>query len=93
MSKVKAVPDGYSTVTPLLNVKGAAEAIDFYKHAFGAEERSRMPGPNGAIMHCELRIGNSVVMLSDAMVNPPTQSSLHLYVEDADALWKQATEA
>jgi uncharacterized glyoxalase superfamily protein PhnB len=93
MSKVKAVPQGYQTVTPFLNVKGASEAIEFYKKAFGAEERSRMPGPSGAIMHAELQLGTSVIMMSDAMTNPPTQTSLHIYVDDCDALWSRATAA
>jgi len=94
MPQVKAVPDGYHTVTPFLNVKGAAEAIDFYKKAFGAEERGgRAPGPNNTIMHSELKIGDSTVMVADAMMGPPTQASLHLYVPDADASWKRATEA
>jgi len=93
MSNVKAVPPGYSTVTPFLNIKGAAEAMDFYKKALGAEERARMMGPNNTVMHAELKIGNSIVMISDAMMNPPTQASLHLYVEDCDKWWKRATEA
>jgi len=93
MSTVKAVPAGYSTVTPFLNVKGAADAIEFYKKAFGAEERARAPGPNGSIMHAEIKIGDSIVMLSDALQNPPTQSNIHLYVDDADALWQRATAA
>jgi uncharacterized glyoxalase superfamily protein PhnB len=93
MPNVKAVPDGYGTVTPQLNVKGAAEAIDFYKKAFGAEEKTRVPGPNGAIMHAEIKIGGSVMMLTDAMRNPPTQSNHHLYVEDVDSWWKRATSA
>jgi PhnB protein len=90
----KAIPDGYQTVTPSLNLKGAAEAIQFYQDAFGAKERGgRAPGPNGTIMHAELEIGNSVVMLADAMMGPPTQVSFHLYVEDADALFQRATRA
>ena len=93
MAQVKAVPDGYGTVTPFLNVNGAAEAIEFYKKAFGAEERARMPGPNNTIMHGEIKIGTSIVMISDAMTNPPTQASLHLYVDDADAWWKRAQTA
>jgi uncharacterized glyoxalase superfamily protein PhnB len=93
MSNVKAVPQGYSTVTPFLNIKGAAEAIDLYKRAFAAEERGRAPGPNNTIMHAEIKIGNAVVMLSDAMMSPPTQSSLHLYVEDCDKWFKRATDA
>jgi PhnB protein len=93
MAKVNAVPAGFHTVTPFLNVKGAAEAIAFYKKAFGAEERSRMPGPNNMIMHAEIKIGDSIVMISDAMQMPPTQSSLHLYVDDCDAVWQRATAA
>jgi uncharacterized glyoxalase superfamily protein PhnB len=93
MAQVKAVPEGYRTVTPFLNVKGAAEALEFYKKAFGAEEKTKMPGPNNTIMHSEIRIGDSLVMVSDAMMNPPTQSSIHLYVPDADATWKRATGA
>jgi PhnB protein len=94
MAQVKAVPDGFRTVTVDLNLKGAAEAIEFYQQAFGAEEhRPPMPGPNNTVMHAELKIGNSIVMLADAMMGPPTQSSCHLYVEDADAWWKRATAA
>jgi PhnB protein len=93
MAQVKAVPPGYGTVTPFLNIKGASEAIEFYKKTFGAEERTRMVGPNNMIAHCELKIGNSIVMISEAMMNAPTQSSLHLYVEDCDALWSRATAA
>jgi len=93
MAKVKPIPDGYGTVTPFLNVNGAAEAIEFYKKAFGAEERARMPGPNNKLMHAEIKIGNSIVMLSDAMMSPATQSNIHLYVEDVDAAWKRAVDA
>ncbi len=93
MSKVKAVPDGYTTVTPFLNIKGAAEAIEFYKKAFGAEEKSKAFGPDGKVMHAELRFGNALVMFAESMMNPPTQSSIHLYVDDADAMWKRATAA
>jgi uncharacterized glyoxalase superfamily protein PhnB len=93
MANVKAVPDGYSTVTPFLSINGAADAIAFYKKAFGAEERARMPGPDGKIMHAEIRIGDSVVMVSDAIMGSPTQAGIHLYVDDADAWWKRATAA
>jgi uncharacterized glyoxalase superfamily protein PhnB len=93
MAKVKAIPEGYATVTPFMRIKGAAQAIDFYKKAFGAEERGRMAGPDGAIMHAEVKIGNSIIMLSEAMMGPPTQSGCHLYVEDVDAAWKRATDA
>jgi uncharacterized glyoxalase superfamily protein PhnB len=87
------VPQGYGTVTPFLNIKGASEAIEFYKKAFGAEEKARMLGPNNMIMHAELQLGTSVVMVADAMMNPPTTAALHLYVEDADAMWTRATNA
>ena len=90
---VKAIPDGYSSVTPFLTVKGAAKMIDFLKQAFGAEEVMRMPGPGGAVMHAEVNVGNSRLMLSEAMQNPPSQSSFYLYVNDADAMYKRALAA
>jgi PhnB protein len=93
MAKVKAIPDGYHTVTPYLNIKGADKAIELYKKAFGAEELHRMPGPGGAIMHAEVRIGDSVVMLGEAMMQPPTSSSRELGVADADAAYKRAVDA
>jgi PhnB protein len=93
MAEVKAIPDGYRTVTPFLSVDGASEAIDFYKKAFGAEEKSRLPGPDGRVLHAELKIGDSIVMLSDAMIGQPLTAGIHLYVTDADALWARATGA
>jgi PhnB protein len=81
------------TVTPFLNVKGAEDAIDFYKRAFGAEERLRMPNPDGSIMHAELVIGDSIVMLSEVSRMPETRSSIHLSVADCDALFQQAVSA
>ena len=93
MSKVKPIPDGYHTLTPYLCIKGAAQAIEFYKKAFGAEEKVRMAGPNGAVMHAELRIGDSMLMLSDAIQDPPSLSSLFLYVADVDAAFSRATAA
>jgi PhnB protein len=93
MSKVQAVPEGYHTVTPYLTIKGAAKAIDFYKKAFGAEELSRMPGPEGAVMHAEIKIGDSIVMVSDPMMNPPSVSSVFLYVGDVDSSFKRAVDA
>ena len=95
-------PKGYHSVTPSIIVRGAAEAIDFYKRAFGAEEVTRMPGPDGKLMHAEIRIGDSVIMLGDENeawgVRSPltlngTASSLHLYVPDADAAFARAIEA
>jgi PhnB protein len=99
---VQPVPEGYQTVTPYLAVDDAAEAIEFYKRAFGAKERVRMDAPDGKIGHAELEIGDSLVMLSDpfpqASTKPPkelggTSASVFLYVEDADALTKQAIDA
>jgi PhnB protein len=99
---VKKIPDGYSAVTPYLTVKGAAQALEFYKKAFGAEEVMRMPMPDGKIAHAEIRIGGSVVMLHDESpqwnaFSPQTigdsGSSIMLYVHDVDAVFKRAVEA
>jgi PhnB protein len=99
---VKPVPEGYRTITPYLAVDGAAEAIEYYKKAFGAKERGRMDVPGGKIGHAELEIGDSLVMLSDALPQFSTRSpkelggtsvSVHMYVEDVDAVVKQAIEA
>jgi PhnB protein len=90
---VKPIPDGFHSVTPELNVQGAAKLIDFLKQAFGAEEIMRMPGPGGGVMHAEVRIGDSVLMLADAMRDPPMPSSLFLYVKDVDAAHRKAVQA
>jgi PhnB protein len=90
---VKPIPDGFHSVTPELNVKGAAKLIDFMKQAFAAEEVMRMPGPGGALMHAEVRIGDSIVMLMDAMREPPMPGSIFLYVNDVDAVYKRALQA
>src|SRR6185503_7252111 len=82
-STVKPIPDGYHTLTPYLIVKGAAEAIGFYKSALGATELFRMPGPDGKIGHAEIKIGDSPIMLAD---ESPEMS----YVEDVDAVFKKA---
>ena len=98
----RPIPEGYHTVSPALAIDGAADAIDFYKRAFGATERYRMPSPDGKIAHAELEIGDSVVMLSDpfpqSTVKAPTalggtSVSIFLYVEDVDALFQQAIDA
>jgi uncharacterized glyoxalase superfamily protein PhnB len=100
MAKVKAIPEGYSTVTPSLIMKDAAKAIDFYKSAFGAKERLRMPGPDGRIMHAEISIGNSIVMLGEEMMGSKSAETLgaspigfYVYVEDVDAAFKKAVSA
>jgi PhnB protein len=90
---VKPIPDGYHSVTPQLNVKNAAKLIDFMKQAFGAEERMRMPGPGGALMHAEVKIGDSIVMMSDAVREAPMPGSIFLYVEDVDAVYQRALRA
>lgn len=83
----------YHTVTPFLNVRGANDAIEFYKKAFGATERLRMPNPDGTIMHAELIIGDSTIMLSEVNRLPESRSAIHLTVPDCDALFEQALSA
>ncbi len=99
---VKPIPDGYSSVTPYLYVRSAAEAIAFYEKAFGAVEVMRLAMPGGVIGHAEIRIGNSVVMLSDEMPewgnkSPQTlggaSSGLMVYVPDVDAAFARAIAA
>jgi PhnB protein len=99
---VKAIPEGYYSLTPYLVVKGAAAAIEFYTKAFGATELMRMPGPGGRIMHAELKIGNSVLMLSDenperGHLSPASRgghtSSVMFYTDDVDATFKKAIAA
>jgi PhnB protein len=83
----------YHTLTPMLNLRSAAQAIDFYKEAFGAQERLRMPGPDGRIMHAELVIGDSTLMVSDVFQQPETRASVHIYVDDCDGLYQRAISA
>jgi PhnB protein len=90
---VNPVPNGYHTVTPFLSVKDTAKLIDFLKAALGAEEVMRIPGPNGGVMHAEVSIGDSRLMLSEVMQNPPSPGSFYLYVNDVDALYKRALGA
>lgn len=91
---VKPIPEGFHTVTPLLSVKGAARLIDFMKKAFGATEIYRFPSPDGSVMHAELKIGDSIVMLGEAMKEaPPMPMALYLYVDDADAIYRKALDA
>ncbi len=79
MAKAKhAIPEGYHTVTPQLTLDNAAQAIEWYKKALGAEEVSRAVGPDGKIMHAELRIGDSLIMLNDAMGAERTESDRRL---------------
>ena len=96
---VKAIPDGYYSLTPYLVCKGAAKAIEFYANAFGAQEVVRMPGPNGQVMHAEVKIGDSMLMLSDeneerGNLSPDsvggTAVSIMFYTDDVDAVFKRA---
>jgi uncharacterized glyoxalase superfamily protein PhnB len=99
---VKPIPEGHHTVTPHLIVRDAKKAIDFYKKAFGAEQRSMCEGPDGTVMHAELRIGDSVIYLADEFpkmgcVGPQTLNgstvTLHIFVTDVDKWFKQALDA
>lgn len=100
--QVKPIPDGMYTVTPHLVCSSAAEAIEFYKKAFAAEEVCRIPGPQGKLIHAMVRIGDSAVMLVDEFpewgsVGPKllkgSPVTLHLYVEDAESFFKRAEAA
>lgn len=99
---VKPIPEGYHAVTPYLIVSGAAQALDFYKLAFNAEERMRLQGPDGKIGHAEIQIGDSVVMLADEFPQMGARSpqsiggtpvGLCVYVENVDARFQQAVAA
>jgi uncharacterized glyoxalase superfamily protein PhnB len=91
----KPIPDGYHTVTPYLIVRQAAQTIEFLKNAFGAEPvMEAMKRPDGTIMHAELKIGDSRVMLSEASEKQPAMPAvLHLYVPNVDALYQRAVKA
>lgn len=102
-NKVSPIPRGYRTVTPCLTVNGIERAIEFYKAAFGAEEKVRLYNAEGSvILHAELKIGNSVVFLNEedpalGIYSPASLGGspmlVHLYVEDVDAWWSRAREA
>ncbi|HMJ82705.1 MAG TPA: VOC family protein [Vicinamibacterales bacterium] len=88
------IPSGYHTVTPYLRVTGAAELIEFLERAFGANENHRSLAPDGSIMHADVTIGDSHVMLTDGMENfPPLPGSNFLYVSDVDATYRSAIDA
>ena len=98
----KPIPDGYHTATPYLTIRGADRAIDFYKRAFGATEIYRMPGPGGKVMHAEIKIGDSIIMLSEEFPEMDVRSpeslggagaSILLYVEDCDRAFERAVSA
>jgi PhnB protein len=100
--KISPIPAGYHVVTPYLSVRGAADAIDFYKQAFGAKEVMRMPGPDGKLGHAEVSIGDSRVMLSDEyqemdFLGPKSRGGttvqMHLYVPNCDTQIERAVKA
>ena len=99
---VKAIPDGYHTVTPYLVVNNGAAALDYYKKAFGAIELMRMPGPSGKLMHAEIKIGDSIIMLADEAPERDVKSpsalggspvGICLYVTNVDAMFDAAIAA
>jgi len=100
MSNVKPIPPGYTTATPSITLDDAPKAIEFYKKALGATERMRMLGSDGKIMHAEIQIGNSFIMMNDECMGQRSAKSIgaspisfYLYVEDADAAFKKAVSA
>ena len=100
MASTKPIPDGFTTVTPSLVMKDCNKAIEFYKKALGAQELMRMPGPDGKIMHAEIKVGNSHVMMNDEIMGSKSPETLggspvsfYLYVEDCDSSHKKAVAA
>ena len=91
--KVRPIPKGYHTVTAALTQEDAAKTIDFCKKAFGAKVLMRMDGPGGKIMHAEVLIGDSIVMLNDVMQEPAQPAGLFLYVPDVDKTFARAVKA
>jgi len=101
MCAVKAIPEGFHSITPAIVCKGAARAIEYYKEVFHAKEKSRMPGPGGVILHAELTIGDSILMLSDEFpgmtsappADAPNSINLFLYTDDVDTVFNRAVKA
>jgi len=102
MANVKPIPDGYPQITPYLCVDGAAAAIEFYGKVLGTKERMRMPAPDGKVGHCELQLGESVIMLADEFpemgVRSPksiggTPVTISVYVDDVDDVFDRAVKA
>jgi uncharacterized glyoxalase superfamily protein PhnB len=100
--KTQAIPQGYHSVTPNLMVSGAPNAIDFYKKALGAEERGRFAAPDGTIMHAEIKIGDSIIMLGEEMPEHGGKSpkslggtpvALFVYQDNVDTAWRRAIDA
>jgi PhnB protein len=92
--KVRPVPKGFTTVTPHLSVKNAKDALAFYKKAFGAKVLGKMQGPNGLLLHADLMVGDAHVFVSEPMMGAsPGSNTLHLYLEDAEKVWRKAVAA
>ena len=91
---VKPIPDGYHTITPYLIVHGVAKLLDFLTNAFDAKELQRLHRPDGSVMHAEVRIGDSAVMMGEPMGDfGPMPASIYLYVNDCDAAYQRALRA
>ena len=91
---VQPIPDGFHTVTPYLTVEGVPKLIDFLKQAFGAQEVARMARPDGGVIHAEVKIGDSIVMMGEPMGDWKAKPcSLYLYVEDVDGVYQRALQA
>lgn len=99
---VKPVPDGYHTLTPFLTIRDASRAIEFYKQAFGAKERGVAKDPSGRVMHAELMIGDSIIMLGDefpefGVLSPQSIGGsgmgLHIYIDNVDSAFDRAVKA
>ena len=102
MSTVKPIPEGFHTITSAIVIKDAAKAIEFYKKAFGAEEILNLKGPNDSVVHAEIKIGDSIIMIAEEWpghhVQSPgsvggTTTTLHIYADNVDALHKRAVDA
>ncbi|HEY6572350.1 MAG TPA: VOC family protein [Candidatus Eisenbacteria bacterium] len=100
MANVKPIPEGYTTVTASLTFEDAIKAIEFYKQAFGATERGIMKGPDGKVVHAEIQIGNSIVMMNDECMGQRAAKSIggspisfYLYFENADTAFQKAIAA
>ncbi len=94
VSKVKPIPEGYHSLTPIVTVEGAPNLIDFLKQVFSAEEDEIYKGPDGRVIHAELIIGDSIIMISDATSEfPALPAMINVYTEDVDAAYKRALKA
>jgi len=92
-NNVKPVPEGYPTVCPYIVTTGVGKLIDFVKHVFGAQEKLVTRGPDGSVMHAEIRIGDSIVMVGEGGQAKSFPAMLHLYVEDVDGIYRRALDA